>query len=529
MQFMNKRCNGGISRGMVIILAGAVLLLPAMVGGATQGTDALIPQVPEESFVPMGMGGSVAGTLEVKQEARVETAEVRLRDLCRWNQQDDQAMAPVADLVVTRIGTRTPYQAIGVEEIKSALREAGINLGLIRFAGAQVCTVGRSEAGSDPLATARQWGDVQTQAATLQASQSANAVSDINLVPVNPNHSPVLNTTPAGNDAPAMSHSPAAVQPREMGSMSRPAAGSQGFPAARAGGDGPVANQAMTAQPPTQQRIHAQEDLTGDSSRPDPVAMALRNDPVETPVIPAGAYPQPAVGSAGAEPPAAHRTLKQALIQDLASKLNVSQENLLMEFRPEDEARLAMSEPEVEFEITSRRAATLGKVSWDIAVVSMGNVRSQPMTLTAYARMWQEQVIAAKPVAFKQLLQDEDVVNRRVLVDRLSDAVLLKREQVVGQVAAVEIKPGVLFTARTVNPVPLVRSGQLVTITLNRGGFEVKTIGRAMETGTYGQSIRVRNEVTKDILQVVVTGPQAGSISQPDSNAPQDVASALGR
>ena len=51
-----------------------------------------------------------------------------------------------------------------------------------------------------------------------------------------------------------------------------------------------------------------------------------------------------------------------------------------------------------------------------------------------------------------------------------------------------------------------------MTVILSQGAIEVKTVGRAMETGTYGQTIRVRNEATRDILEVVVTGPQTAQL-----------------
>jgi hypothetical protein len=34
-----------------------------------------------------------------------------------------------------------------------------------------------------------------------------------------------------------------------------------------------------------------------------------------------------------------------------------------------------------------------------------------------------------------------------------------------------------------------------------------------MESGTFGQTIRVKNEATKDVYEVVLTGPQTGEMS----------------
>jgi len=79
-----------------------------------------------------------------------------------------------------------------------------------------------------------------------------------------------------------------------------------------------------------------------------------------------------------------------------------------------------------------------------------------------------------------------------------------------------------------VQAVPLTRTGQFITITLNRGGVRIKTVARAMEEGSFGQTIKVKNEATRDVYQVVLTGPQEGSMGPPvtSDTSKADVASA---
>jgi hypothetical protein len=40
----------------------------------------------------------------------------------------------------------------------------------------------------------------------------------------------------------------------------------------------------------------------------------------------------------------------------------------------------------------------------------------------------------------------------------------------------------------------------------------VKTVAKAMEGGSYGQTIRVKNEATNETYEVVLTGPQEGTM-----------------
>jgi flagella basal body P-ring formation protein FlgA len=116
-------------------------------------------------------------------------------------------------------------------------------------------------------------------------------------------------------------------------------------------------------------------------------------------------------------------------------------------------------------------------------------------------------------MARRQVIQDTDVTSRRVLVDQLPEATLVSRDQVVGQMASHDLKPGSVVTAQAVEAVPLAKANQYITVTLERGGIRVKGVAKALEGGCYGQTIRVKNEATKDVYQVVLTGPQEGSIA----------------
>jgi flagella basal body P-ring formation protein FlgA len=85
----------------------------------------------------------------------------------------------------------------------------------------------------------------------------------------------------------------------------------------------------------------------------------------------------------------------------------------------------------------------------------------------------------------------------------------------VGQESAQDLKPGMILTARMINPLDLAKPGQFVTVTMVSGNIRIKTVGRAMEAGTYGQTIKVKNEATDAIYEVVLTAPQEGTISPP--------------
>ena len=186
------------------------------------------------------------------------------------------------------------------------------------------------------------------------------------------------------------------------------------------------------------------------------------------------------------------------------------QEQLQVAFSPADEKLLNLSEPLFKFNIEPRQVHDLGEVSWNVAMFTGSS--SQKGIIKANARAWQNQVVLARPLAYGQVVQSDDVAEKRILTDRLPSDALLNLSQVVGQQSARELTVGSVLSARMVAGVPLVKPGQLVTITVTSGSVQIKTAGRAMEEGCYGQAVKVRNEDTRDIYEVVMTGPQQGSM-----------------
>ena len=384
---------------------------------ATQPAEAYYPP---ERFVPSTPRMMRGAAIELRSEASVIGEEVRLKQVCRWSDEDAPIFAPIGDLVLIRLSPRAPFRSISIDEIKALLHDAGVNLGPINFVGTTSCTVSRSDVNYDETVALQQW---------IEAKQG---------------------TAPA---APT-------IAPNEGAAL---------------------------------------------------VDAAIEMAPVVRAQI------EPA--------PNALRTLRQLLTNDVAQRLNLSADLLQLDFKAADEKVLNLTEPHFRFQLEPVRVRDLGQVSWNVHIIADGTTQKVPIIATA--RAWQNQLVVARPLAHKQVIRQEDVVERRALIDSLSGDVLLDRMQVIGQQAARELRPGMLFTSRMVDPVPLVRSGQFVTISLNRGSVRVKTVARALESGSYGQTIRVKNEATREIFEVTLTGPQTATFGGTHASASIDTADAI--
>lgn len=347
---------------VLTILAWATQTLFSQWGyGLEQPLSAGAPQpLSPEKFIPGTARFAAGAAIEFRADAMINGTEVKLRQLCRWSDRDAAIFAPIADLVVLRLTPHVPFRSVSVEEIKSILHDAGVNLAAINFAGAVSCTVGRGDVKFDEGAALEQWiatrqdrvKPVQLEAVQLDAIQS-------------------------------------------------------------------------DASPP----------MTADAS--------------------------PASESISVPPAGPFHTLGEALTADLANRLRLSPKSLQMTFNPKDEAVLNLSEPNFRFTIEPRRVRNLGAVAWDVLIVTESG--SQKVFISAAASAWQDQLIIAKPLEPRQIIREEDLIDRRELVDHLEDQSPLKRTQVIGQQATRDLKPGMALTAQMIEAVMHDKTEEFIT------------------------------------------------------------------
>jgi len=224
--------------------------------------------------------------------------------------------------------------------------------------------------------------------------------------------------------------------------------------------------------------------------------------------IPASATAPPAL-----DPKSLH-SLRDALIADMSTRTGIDPDSLELSFSPGDEKLLRLFEPAYDFEISAISVHGLGDVTWAVSISSGG--QTHKVDIQATARAWEIEAILTQPVSVRQVIRDQDVVEKRRLVDQIPDDPLLAKAQAVGEEASRDLKPGTVLTARMVNPVLLARPGQLITVTAIRGHMKVVTVARAAEGGTYGQSIRVRSDTDpSQSYQATLTGPQEATVTGP--------------
>jgi flagella basal body P-ring formation protein FlgA len=361
-----------------------------------------------ELFVPRNRITAI-GMLELRHDAVVTGPQVKLREICRWSEDQSASFLPIADLVIDKLDSQRPKKIL-LTSLRQTLQDAGVDQGLIQFTGSTSCLVSAADSETNTPADDRtalnQWIDQSTKKAG----------------------EPV-------------------------------AAPTSNLPSAK-----------LAADPAT---VIGSEVNSSDS----------------------------------------FHTLRDLLLTDLSQRLNLPVDQMQMTVDPKDANLMNLSEPTFHFELEPQRVRDLGRVSWDVSILTGRS--TQKVTISGEARAWEAQLIVARPASAKQVLRDEDVTERRALIDHIDDDPVLTRAQIVGQEASRDLRPGTVMTSRMVESVPLAKVGQYVSVKLTHGGIQVQTVAKAMEAGCFGQTIKVRNEETNAVFAVTLTGPQTGVMGTP--------------
>src|SRR5207248_7269797 len=125
--------------------------------------------------------------------------------------------------------------------------------------------------------------------------------------------------------------------------------------------------------------------------------------------------------------------------------------------------------PRCRFQIDARQAATLGRVIWDVTIATDATQRRAVITGTAMA--YEDQLVLTRPLSKGQMVTAGDLTPRRALVDKLDDERVTDPAQLTGQQMAHPMKRGDTILAGDVQPVPIIRKGQFVTVAIQRGNL----------------------------------------------------------
>jgi flagella basal body P-ring formation protein FlgA len=131
----------------------------------------------------------------------------------------------------------------------------------------------------------------------------------------------------------------------------------------------------------------------------------------------------------------------------------------------------------------------------------------------ARVRILAEVLVAARPLARGVPLTHGDLAVQRQDLTAVAAGALTDPAQVVGQRLRYPLAAGALLNAGLLQRSPLIRRGQTVTLISGRDGFEVSQSGEALADAAAGDSLKVRNPLTRRVIEGTVEA--AGRVRVP--------------
>ena len=219
----------------------------------------------------------------------------------------------------------------------------------------------------------------------------------------------------------------------------------------------------------------------------------------------------PSATEVEASPPAA-RTLRDALEEFLNAQLAVPGGQAHVQYGHVSAAALELRQPEFQFRIRCTSGRRLGLVGLEVTVLADGE-QEQLLPLMVNVSLVKPVVVAARSINLGATVSAGDVRTVKMTFTRFDQVGESNPAAVIGQRAKRFIGAGQVVTQRHLEPVPLVRRGQIVDVNSRVGGVAIVTAAKALTCGAYGDVVELRaSERGKKKLSATVTGPGRVSV-----------------
>lgn len=223
------------------------------------------------------------------------------------------------------------------------------------------------------------------------------------------------------------------------------------------------------------------------------------------------------------------RTLRSAVTGYFTDLLASDNGRVDVVFGRVDRAVLDLAGPRFSFHIRQTSGRALGLVGVDVDVFDEGRlVRTESIALTV--SLLRKVVVADRPINRGATVEPDDVKLVERSFEQRSYPGVTELASVVGQRAKRFIPRAQLVAHIDLEPVPLVKRGQVVEVRSNSGAVAIVSAAKALNEGAYGDVIDLRYGAGRGrSMQGVVIGPGKVTVGGlPSSGAESRIALNVG-
>lgn len=225
---------------------------------------------------------------------------------------------------------------------------------------------------------------------------------------------------------------------------------------------------------------------------------------------------------------ASSMTLRDLLVARLEQVARGPAAQLRIAFDPRDAAQLGRSVFGQRFEVEPHKSAGLGRVLLRVRRYELEEVVEQ-FTITADVQRRALAVVAVDTINRGQTFIAGAFEVREVYLDDESVEPIADPKLLIGRVSCRLLRAGAIITPEDVRSAVMVKRGELVSVRCISGNLVVRLEARAAEDGAMGETIRLRNERSRENFTATVTGRREATFNahnDPDSESSTRRASA---
>lgn len=206
--------------------------------------------------------------------------------------------------------------------------------------------------------------------------------------------------------------------------------------------------------------------------------------------------------------PAGTTTLADVIRAFVDAELAEQDATALITFERAGEEFLGLTTPPWDFRVSSSGRDVLGLREFRVLVRRDGRLQ-RTLHLYAQVRMVKSVVVAKRPLSIGNFIRPEDVTREERIFGPGETVGVGAVAEAIGQQVKAYVPPGGMVAAGDLKSMDLVRRSRPVTVMNNGGGVKLRLTGIALDSGTYGDDVRVRLGERRDRRQIVrgvVTG-----------------------
>lgn len=205
-------------------------------------------------------------------------------------------------------------------------------------------------------------------------------------------------------------------------------------------------------------------------------------------------------------------TLRDLIVQKVESVAGSPAGELRITFDPRDDERLAAAVFGQRYEVVPHKERGLGRLLMRVRRYEIDQLAEQ-FTITVDVARRTLAAVATRSISRGEPFLDSAFEVREVYLTDTATQPVPDPKLLIGQTAARLLREGSVITLDDVRSPVMIRRGELVNVRCISGNLVIRLDARAMEDGALDESIRLRNERSREDFAATVTGLRQAAFS----------------